>query len=166
MVSGERLTRKGERGTLFLAISHIARGMLYLCKQKKTPSPAHFVPLRQGRRARSAEGVDKIANLLMAHRSNCIYSPLLQRGRGRVFLPSLYIIYNKVYSPSFRLLLSVLHSFFLFFLKNLSYSFAGLRKSHTFALAKREHLLRAKLEDVFVALRRKSSLTDFHRQKL
>ena len=31
--------------------------------------------------------------------------------------------------------------FFLFFLKNLSYSFAGLRKSHTFALAKREQLL-------------------------
>ena len=38
-VSGERLTRKGERGTLFLAISHIARGMLYLCKRKDPPHP-------------------------------------------------------------------------------------------------------------------------------
>ena len=44
MVSGERLTRKGERGTLFLAISHIARGMLYLCKQKKTPPQPTLSP--------------------------------------------------------------------------------------------------------------------------
>ena len=93
-------------------------------------------------------------------------TPLSCRGAGGESFSLPYILYNKVYSLSFRLLLSVLHSFFLFFLKNLSHSFAGLRKSHTFALAKREHLLRAKLEDVFVALRRKSSLTDFHRQKL
>ena len=95
-----------------------------------------------------------------------VSTPLSCRGAVGESFPLPYILYNKVYSPSFRLLLSVLHSFFLFFLKNLSHSFAGLRKSHTFALAKREHLLRAKLEDVFVALRRKSSLTDFHRQKL
>ena len=29
-----------KRGTLFLAISHSARGMLYLCKRKKDPPPA------------------------------------------------------------------------------------------------------------------------------
>ena len=33
--SGERLTRKGERGTLFLAISHIARGICYICNIKR-----------------------------------------------------------------------------------------------------------------------------------
>ena len=101
---------------------------------------AHFVPLRQGQRARSAEGVDKIANLLTAHRS-VLSTLLFCRGAGGESFSLPYILYNKVYSPSFRLLLSVLHSFFLFFLKNLSYSFAGLRKSHTFALAKRERLL-------------------------
>ena len=104
----------------------------------------------------------------------CVFTPppsvstvLSRRLGGELAHPRpLYILYNKVYPPLSQLLLSLLPSFFLFFLKNLSYSFAGLRKSHTFALAKREHLLRAKLEDVFVALRRKSSLTDFHRQKL
>ena len=86
------------------------------------------------------EGRDKIANLLMAHRS-VLSTPLSCRGAGGESFSLPYILYNKVYSPSFRLLLSVLHSFFLFFLKNLSHSFAGLRKSHTFALAKREQLL-------------------------
>ena len=47
----------------------------------KTKTLAHFVPLRQGRRARSAEGVDKIANLLMAHRS-VLSTPLSCRGAG------------------------------------------------------------------------------------
>ena len=40
--------------------------------------------------------------------------------------------------------------FFIIFLKNLLQSFAGLRKSLTFALAKREHLLRVIMEDVFM----------------
>ena len=61
-----------------------------------------------------------------------------------------YIIYNKVSPPSPVRLLSILHSFFAFFLKNLLQPFASLRKSLTFALAKREHLLRVIMEDVFL----------------
>ena len=49
--------------------------------------------------------------------SNCICSPLLQRGWGESFSRPLYILYNKVYPPLSQLLLSVLPSFFLFFLK-------------------------------------------------
>ena len=67
-------------------------------------------------------------------------------GRGG----SPYILYNKVYPPSPVRLLSILHSFFFIFLKNLSQPFASLRKSLTFALAKREHLLRVIMEDVFL----------------
>ena len=61
-----------------------------------------------------------------------------------------YILYNKVYPPSSRHLYPFLPLFFAFFLKNLLQSFAGLRKSLTFALAKREHLLRVIMEDVFL----------------
>ena len=67
-------------------------------------------------------------------------------GRGG----SPYILYNKVYPPSPVRLLSILHSFFFISLKNLSQPFASLRKSLTFALAKREHLLRVIMEDVFL----------------
>ena len=147
----------------------------------RTKSPTHcsnctitnFVLLKQGNK-RSWGGISRFLcpfRPLTAPRSSflvqIVSTPLSCRGAGgESFSRPLYILYNKVYPPLPQLLLSLLPSFFLFFLKNLSHSFAGLRKSHTFALAKREHLLRAKLEDVFVALRRKSSLTDFHRQKL
>ena len=67
-------------------------------------------------------------------------------GRGG----SPYILYNKVYSPSSRHLPPFLPLFFAFFLKNLLQPFASLRKSLTFALAKREHLLRVIMEDVFL----------------
>ena len=84
-----------------------------------------------------------------------------REGRGG----SSYILYNKVYSPSSRHLSPFLPLFFAFFLKNLLQSFAGLRKSLTFALAKREQLLQT--DGVgFPTQKRKSSLTDFHRQKL
>ena len=59
--------------------------------------------------------------------------------RGRENLPIYYI--NNVYLPFFVSLLSLLHPFFVIFLKILSCFFAGLRKSLTFALAKRERLL-------------------------
>ena len=52
-----------------------------------------------------------------------------------------YILYNKVYPPSPVRLLSILHSFFFFFLNFLLCFFGGLRKCCTFALAKREQLL-------------------------
>ena len=69
---------------------------------------------------------------------------------GRAGVGPPYILYNKVYPPSPVLLLSILHSFFFIFLKNLLQPFASLRKSLTFALAKREHLLRVIMEDVFL----------------
>ena len=68
---------------------------------------------------------------------SCIRPPLMQRGRES--LPIYYI--NKVYLPFSASLLSLLHPFFVIFLNFLSCFFAGLRKSLTFALAKRERLL-------------------------
>ena len=68
---------------------------------------------------------------------SCIRSSLMQRGRES--LP-IYNI-NKVYLPFSASLLSLLHPFFVIFLNFLSCFFAGLRKSLTFALAKRERLL-------------------------
>ena len=122
----------------------------------RTKSPTHcskctitnFVLLKQGNK-RSWGGISRflcpfVLSLLLVHRSlfKLYLLPLSCRGAGgESFSRPLYILYNKVYPPLSQLLLSLLPSFFLFFLKNLSYSFAGLRKSHTFALAKREQLL-------------------------
>ena len=97
------------------------------------PFPVSFVPLRQGDEERSDGG-----------------GMLVFRFPFSVFRSPPYILYNKVSPPSPVRLLSILHSFFSIFLKNLLQSFASLRKSLTFALAKREHLLRVIMEDVFL----------------
>ena len=91
--------------------------------------------------------LEKVLNILSCPLRGAI--PIATRGLAGVGLPP-YILYNKVYSPSSRHLSSFLPLFFAFFLKNLSQPFAGLRKSLTFALAKREHLLRVIMEDVFL----------------
>ena len=106
-------------------------------------SAEHYTPSPCGR-ARSSEEAPSV--LLCLGRGAL---PSATRGLAGVGPPP-YILYNKVSPPSPVRLLSILHSFFAFFLKNLLQPFASLRKSLTFALAKREHLLRVIMEDVFL----------------
>ena len=102
----------------------------------RSPFSVSYVPLRQGRRG--------------AKRRRGYASFPFSVFRFPFFIAPYIILYNKVYSPSSRHLSPFLPLFFAFFLKNLSQPFASLRKSLTFALAKREHLLRVIMEDVFL----------------